>query len=131
VCWIWLNTEQDKEQRLIISTSSRAAAGIRQTGKRRRKIEAFFKTLKSRFGLGRFGQQSKMGVLRYLCLSLLSYQLCHFEQIDSQQEVPSCWPGWGALARTARRKLCGWVRLLELQSEIAGLNAVLDDILLV
>ena len=71
VCWIWLKTKTGKEQRFVILTAPRSPANIRQTGKRRWKIEAFFKTLKSRFGFGRFGQHSKMGVLRYLCLSLL------------------------------------------------------------
>jgi hypothetical protein len=103
VCWIWLKTKTGKEQRFVISTAPRSPAVIRKTGKRRWKIETFFKTLKSgqasswalfwprsRFGFGRFGQHSKMGVLRYLCLSLLSYQICHVEHVDSQQEVPSC-----------------------------------------
>lgn len=131
VCWIWLKTKEGKEQRFVISTVPRSPAGIRQTGKRRWKIEAFFKTLKSRFGFGQFGQHSKMGVLRYLCLSLLSYQLCHLEHVEGQQEVTSCWPDWGALARTARQKFCGWVRLLEIHIEIAELRVVLDNVLII
>jgi len=131
VCWIWLKTKTGKEQRFVISTALHSPAVIRKTGKRRWKIEAFFKTLKSRFGFGRFGQHSKMGVLRYLCLSLLSYQICHFEHADGQQEVTSCWPDWGVLARTVRQKLCGWVRLSELQAELTALNAVLDAIFIV
>jgi IS4 transposase len=38
-------------------------------GKRRWRIEVFFKTIKGRFGLERFAQHSKKGVLRWWCQS--------------------------------------------------------------
>jgi Transposase DDE domain len=131
VFWVWLKTKKGKEQRFIISTVPRTPSGMRQTGKRRWKIEAFFKTLKSRFGFGRFGQHSKIGVLRYLCLSMLSYQLCHFEHVQCQPSTPGVWPDWSALARRVRQTFCGWVRLLELQCELLVLNAVPDEVFLV
>ena len=61
----------------------------------------------------------------------MSCQICHFEHVYSQQEGTSCWPDWGALARTTRQKLYGWVRLSELQSEITALNAVLKAIFII
>ncbi|WP_353885749.1 transposase [uncultured Deinococcus sp.] len=37
---------------------------LARMGKRRWRIEAFFKTVKGRFGLERFAQHSKQGVIR-------------------------------------------------------------------
>ena len=80
VTWVWLPAKKGEaqERRFIVSTVPRTAQVIKRTGKRRWKIEALFKTLKSRFGFGKFGQHSKSGVLRFLCLSLLGFLLCPF-----------------------------------------------------
>ncbi|PZV12020.1 MAG: hypothetical protein DCF22_13240 [Leptolyngbya sp.] len=43
-----------------------------QLGRKRWAIESFFKTIKHRFGLHRFGQSTKLGVYRWLILSLLA-----------------------------------------------------------
>ena len=129
--WVWLPSKQGaaQEQRFIVSTVSRTGRVIKQTGKRRWKIEALFKTLKSRFGFGKFGQHSKMGVLRYLCFSLLSFLLCHFEYLDRPTLGDPLWPDWGKLAQQVRGKWLAGVRLAELQLEIDRLNAVQDAIL--
>ncbi len=47
-------------------------------GRRRWAIEAFFKTIKHRFGLHRFGQSTKRGVYRWLILVLIAYLLVHW-----------------------------------------------------
>ncbi|WP_161884250.1 transposase, partial [Deinococcus alpinitundrae] len=98
-------------------------------GKRRWKIEALFKTLKSRFGFGKFGQQTKRGVLRFLCLSLLSFLLCHFEFLDRPDPGDPAWPDWGKLARYVRQKFLAEVRLAELSLEMDQLNAVHNALL--
>lgn len=77
--WIWLPGATTPQQRFIITNDRRTAPSVRATGRRRWKIEALFKTLKSRFAFGKFGQKTKLGVLRYLCLSLAAFLLCHFE----------------------------------------------------
>jgi hypothetical protein len=38
----------------------------------------FFKTIKHRFGLDCFGQSTKLGVYRWLILSLIAYLLAHW-----------------------------------------------------
>lgn len=130
VAWVWLPTKdgQREEQRFVVSTVYRTASSIKRTGRRRWKIEALFKVLKSRFGLDRFGQHSKTGVLRFWCLCLLSYVLCHFERLDEEGQRADEWPDWGELATRVRRRLCGLVRLLELQAEIDAIKAVLDGV---
>ena len=131
VSWVWLPAKKGdtQEQRFIVSTVPRTGRVIQGTGRRRWKIEALFKTLKSRFGLGKFGQHSKLGVLRYLCLSLLSFLLCHFEWLDRPCSGDPMWPSWGALAQQVRWKLFGWVRLIELFSEIDKIYAVQEALL--
>lgn len=129
--WVWLPTKQgdQKEQRFIVSTMWQTTGSIKRIGRRRWKIEALFKVLKSRFGLARFGQHSKRGVLRYFCLCLLSFLLCHFEDLEALEERSSKWPDWGELATRIRHKYCGLVRLLELKAEIGAVQAVLDGVL--
>ncbi|WP_370635371.1 transposase, partial [Deinococcus sp. 6YEL10] len=57
--WIWLPAKkgEKREQRFIVSSRQRTPQTARQTGRRRWKIEALFKTLKSRFAFGKFGQK--------------------------------------------------------------------------
>ena len=38
----------------------------------------FFKTIKHRFGLHRFGQSTQIGVYRWLILSFIAYLLAHW-----------------------------------------------------
>ncbi|OYQ63737.1 hypothetical protein B9G53_15400 [Pseudanabaena sp. SR411] len=47
-------------------------------GRKRWAIEAFFKAIKHRFGLHCFGQSTKLGVFRWLILSLIAYLLAHW-----------------------------------------------------
>jgi len=55
-------------------------------GRKRWAIEGFFKTIKHRFGLHCFGQSTKLGVYRWLILSLLAYLLAHW--IDQWSSPP-------------------------------------------
>ena len=103
---------------------------IRANGRKRWRIEALFKTLKSRFGLHRSGQYTKRGMLRYYCLCFLSYVLCHLENLEDADASSRIWPDWRVVAQQARRKYCGWVRLSELRKEIKMIEAVLDNVLL-
>jgi len=51
---------------------------IARWGRRRWQIEGFFKTVKHRFSLHRFGQKTLLGVYRWLILSLISYLLAYW-----------------------------------------------------
>lgn len=131
VYWIWLPASKkngDREQRFVITNCPRGPQVVRQFGRRRWKIEALFKTLKSRFALGKFGQKTKQGVLRFLCLCFASFLLCHLEFLDeiaSGSEISE--PDWGKLAQRIKHRLFGWVRLIEIEAERREILAVLDD----
>ncbi|GGJ59248.1 hypothetical protein GCM10008938_51690 [Deinococcus roseus] len=71
--WVWLERNGGWEKRYVLSTEKMTPDNIRRTGRRRWTIEGVFKICKNRFGLHHFGQQSKIGVLRYLLLSLVAY----------------------------------------------------------
>lgn len=129
--WFWLPAKQGErqEQRFLVSSRQRTPRTAQQTGRRRWKIEALFKTLKSRFAFGNFGQKTKLGVLRYLCLSLACFLLCHFEHLDQlgSGQADSAWPDWGTLARQVRQKFVGWVPLFELEREREQILVVWDE----
>jgi len=131
VTWVWPPAKKGEaqERRFIVSTVPCTAQVIERTGKRRWKIEALFKTLKRRFGFGKFGQHSKSGVLRFLCLSLLGFLLCHFKFLDRPDPGDPAWPDWGGLARFVRQKFLATVRLAERALEMNQLNAVQDALL--
>ncbi|MFT2720374.1 hypothetical protein ACMT4L_10265 [Deinococcus sp. A31D244] len=48
--------------------------------------------MKGRFGLERFAQHSKKGVMRWWCLSGLAYLLCHLADQDVPPRPPGTWP---------------------------------------
>ncbi|WP_135229825.1 transposase [Deinococcus fonticola] len=112
----------------MVTNRPRVPQVVRQFGRRRWKIEALFKTLKSRFALGKFGQKTKQGVLRFLCLSFAAFLLCHLEFLDeltSGAEYSA--PDWGKLAQQVKHRLLGWVRLVEIEVERQQILAVLDE----
>ncbi len=79
VSWFWLKRSQGKrELRFVVSTHPYAGVYLVRLGRKRWAIEGFFKTIKHRFGLHRFGQSTKLGVYRWLILSLIAYLLVHW-----------------------------------------------------
>lgn len=66
-------------------------------GKRRWAIEGFFKTAKGRFSMESFGQGTRLGVYRYLLLSLIAYLLAHWGHLSQGRGGLS---QWGAAAQT-------------------------------
>ena len=122
--WVWLPRAEGFEQRFVLSSVPMSGQHLARSGKRRWRIEGFFKTAKGRFGLERFGQGTKRGVFRYLWLSLLAYVLSHLEQLA--EDAPGL-PDWGQLAKQVRLTLLAWVRRLELQLELDELDAVLEQ----
>lgn len=82
---IWLPASKqngEREQWFVITNCLKVPQVVRQFGRCRWKIEALFKTLTSRFALGKFDQKTKQGVLRFLCLSFAAFLLCHLEFLD-------------------------------------------------
>lgn len=77
--WFWLKQANDKrELRFVVSTYPYSGVYLVRLGRKRWAIESFFKTIKHRFGLHRFGQSTKRGVYRWLVLSLIAYLLAHW-----------------------------------------------------
>jgi hypothetical protein len=106
------------EWRYVVSTIPASSRTIILWGKRRWRIEAFFKTMKSRFGLDQFGQRTLGGVVRFLLFGFLAYMLTFWSTILELDELPD----WQALARQAREWLTTWVVRFELEAALESLE---------
>jgi len=79
VSWFWLKRADGKrELRFVVSTYPYSGVYLVRLGRRRWAIEGFFKTIKHRFGLHRFGQSTRLGVYRWLILAWVAYLLAHW-----------------------------------------------------
>jgi hypothetical protein len=93
----WLKRDGKRERRFVLSTKALSPKHIVRWGKRRWRIEGFFKTAKGRFSLDRFGQKTRLGVYRYLVMSLMAYLLAHWGHLSQGREGL---PRWAEAART-------------------------------
>ena len=123
--WFWLKRADGKrELRFVASTYPYSGVYLVRLGRKRWAIEAFFKTAKHQFGLHCFGQSTKLGVYRWLSLSLISYLLTHW--IHCWSRPPAI--HWKETSRLALKTLLpsvAWLQLLTLiqdQAEIAALH---------
>ena len=99
VCWYYLKRDKGRlEKRFVLSTRALKTSTIKWWGKRRWQIEGWFKTAKHRFGLHRFGQGTRLGMYRWLILSLIAYLIAHWAYLSTQS--PNL-PDWGEAAQTA------------------------------
>ena len=88
-------------------------------GRRRWQIEGFFKVAKHRFGIDRFGQQTLLGVYRWLVLSLTAYLLAHWTHLHSEgRDLPD----WGEAAQKALELLLPLMALLPLLAKVQRLR---------
>jgi Transposase DDE domain len=76
--WFYLERNGKLQKRFVISTLALKGSTITWWGRRRWAIEGFFKTAKYQFGLASFGQQTLVGVYRWLILSFISFILTHW-----------------------------------------------------
>jgi hypothetical protein len=87
ISWFWLKQQGgNRELRFVVSTYPYSGAYLIQLGRQRWAIEAFFKTIKHRFGWHCFGQQTKIGVYRWLVLALIAYLLAYWTYRSSSLE---------------------------------------------
>lgn len=120
VSWYDFKREDGKwEKRYVLCTKALKASTITWWGRRRWKIEGFFKVAKYRFGLDRFGQQTLLGLYRWLVLSLTAYLLAHWGHLHS---VGGDLPDWGEAAQTALELLLPLMALFPLLAEIQRLQ---------
>jgi len=123
VSWFWLKRSGGKrELRFVASTHPYSGIYLVRLGRKRWKIEGFFKTAKHQFGLHCFGQGTKIGVYRWLILSLIAYLLAHWIDLWA-------WPpvlNWKATCQMTVEKLLpeiAWKRLLRHIREQADIAA--------
>ncbi|MDX2213602.1 MAG: transposase [Oculatellaceae cyanobacterium bins.114] len=113
VSWFWLKRADGKrELRFVASTYPYSGAYLVALGRKRWTIEGFFKTAKHQFGLHCFGQGTKLGVYRWLILSLIAYLLAHW--IDQWSLPPVL--DWKIASRLALETLLPsiiWFQLLK------------------
>ncbi len=113
VSWFWLKRADGKrELRFVASTYPYSGAYLVGLGRKRWAIEGFFKTAKHQFGLHCFGQGTKLGVYRWLVLSLIAYLLAHW--IDQWSLPPVL--EWKTTSRLALETLLPsvvWFQLLK------------------
>jgi hypothetical protein len=123
VSWFWLKRAEGKrELRFVVSTYPYSGAYLVRLGRKRWTIEGFFKTVKHRFGLHRFGQSTKLGVYRWLILSLIAYLLVHW--IDQWSLPPVLdWKAASDLALPVLFPSVLWFQLLKLISTQTGIAA--------
>ena len=123
VSWFWLKRAEGKrELRFVVSTYPYSGAYLVQLGRKRWAIEGFFKTVKHRFGLHRFGQTTKLGVYRWLILSLIAYLLAHW--IDQWSLPPLLdWKAASDLALTVLFPSVLWFQVLRQIRTHAGIAA--------
>ena len=119
-----LKRGEERETRFMVSTFSAQQRVIARWGKRRWSTEAFFKTAKSRFGLARFAQQTYLGALRFLLLSLLSFVLVQFKTWTLPK---GAFPAWQPLAQDIRRSLVPQLIKAELLTELERLKPHLES----
>ena len=122
--WFWLKRADGKrELRFVASTYPYSGVYLIRLGKKRWAIESFFKTIKHQFGLHCFGQNTKLGVYRWLILSLIAYLLVHWIVRWSLRTFLS----WKTICPLALKTLfpsVAWLRLLKYireQTDIAAL----------
>ncbi|MBW4639022.1 MAG: transposase [Gloeocapsa sp. UFS-A4-WI-NPMV-4B04] len=118
--WYYLKRSGGKlEKRYILCTKVLKGRTITWWGRRRWAIEGFFKTAKHRFGLQRFGQQTLLGVYRWLVLSLTAYLLAHWVYLHAPTNPL---PDWGDAAQKALELLLPLMALLPMLAEIQRLQ---------
>ncbi len=112
VSWFWLKRADGKrELRFVVSTHPYSGVYLVRLGRKRWAIEGFFKTIKHRFGLHRFGQTTLLGVYRWLILSLIAYVLAHW--IDQWSLPPVLdWKAASNLALSVLFPSVLWFQLL-------------------
>ena len=118
----WRKRDGKKERRFVLSTKAMHPRHVVRWGKRRWRIEGFFKTAKGRFSLSRFGQGTKLGVCRYLALSLVAYLLAHLGHLSQgRKELPR----WGAAGRMILEEVLAETVIEGLLMEIEERGALL------
>jgi hypothetical protein len=125
ISWLYLKRNGKLEKRFVLSTRPLKGSTITWWGRRRWSIEGFFKTVKHRFGFHRFGQQTLLGVYRWLVLCLVSFILTHWVYLST---APSHLPDWAQAAALALELLLPEVLICSLLMKIQQSRALLKSV---
>ena len=123
----WFKLKRARKEfvwRYVISTRAADGETIRRWGRSRWRIEAFFKTLKFRFGLDQFGQRTVRGAFRFIILGLLAFTLAFWEALETV--VDWALLDWGLVARGAADELVPEIQALEAQRTLDRLRPILE-----
>ena len=123
IAWFYLKRDGRWQKRYVLSTRALKASTIIWWGKRRWQIEGWFKTVKHRFGLHRFGQQTLKGMYRWLILALSAYVLAHWAYLSTQPSAD--WIDWAQAAELALHQFLPQLITVLLLLEIARLQPLL------
>lgn len=110
-------------KRYLICTRQLKPSTMRWWGKQRWAIEGWFKTVKHRFSLARFGQKTAKGVHRWLILSLLAFLLSFLGYLSGDTTKS---PNWGQLARQILELFFPRLLVQTLLQEIERLHPLLQ-----
>jgi Transposase DDE domain len=122
----WFKLKRARKEfvwRYVISTRRADGETIRRLGRRRWRIEAFFKTMKFRFGLDQFGQRTTRGAFRFIVLGLLAFMLAFWEALEAVADWAVL--DWGLAARGAADELVPEIQALEAQRTLERLRPIL------
>jgi Transposase DDE domain len=122
--WVCLKRNGKREIRYVISTKPMKGFTIARWGRRRWQIEGFFKTIKHRFSLHRFGQKTLLGVYRWLILSFISYLLAYWIYLPNGNNDNL---DWFYSAQKALILLLPHILLLSLLNQLDTLIPWLND----
>ena len=125
ISWFWLKRSEGKrELRFVVSTYPYSGVYLVRLGRQRWAIEGFFKTIKHRFGLHGFGQKTRLGIYRWLLLSLIAYLLAHWMFCL----LPAwCALDWAEVSAKALATLLPQVVWLKLLHQIQKSRAVIQS----
>lgn len=113
------------EWRYVVSTVRATGAMIIRWGRERWRIEGFFKTMKSRFGLDQFGQRTALGAYRFITLAFMAFLLTFWTVLDKPNGLVDL--DWAAIAREARDAIMPEVRLRVLEAEVIRLQGLVEQ----
>jgi hypothetical protein len=125
ISWLYLKRDGKLEKRFVLSTRPLKGSTITWWGRRRWSIEGFFKTIKHRFGLHRFGQQTLLGVYRWCVLCLISFVLAHWIYLSTDS---SALPDWGESSALALKLLLPEVVMYSLLIKVEQSRSLLQSV---
>lgn len=107
--------------RYVVSNRALSDKMIKRWGKRRWAIEAFFKTIKHRFGLHCFGQASRLALYRWFLFCILAYTLAYQAHLQNNPDQP--WPDWQQVSALAIELFLPAFLALWLLAQLDSLNS--------